>query len=182
MAILKPARWITDEEHAARCRTRADPRDLAEFVRRFSVQVDSIVAGRLHGTWRRYHADFVQDAWEHILRKLGQYDVIPGKTFQAWLEVTVAHRVEDHRRRLERHEGERFTFGDESFPSTVPTQDRIATTRAVLDQLDPESRWLVIEYALLGRPMREIAEASGIPEQTLFRRWYNVQSRLRKCC
>lgn len=121
--------------------------------------------------------DVVQDTFLVLHRRLGEYD---GRaSLRRWIIGIVVKVVGDHRRRFRRKEASCVAPPSESSPdlaaaSTFPPPneaaehaERLALLDALLSQLDPDKRELLILAQLEQLSLAEISEMLGINVHTL---------------
>lgn len=176
--VRQPASWLSLEALAQRCRAESDVSDLGCLIDKCNRDVTHVVRSVLGHRHAGEVSDVVQDVWEHVLRQLDHYAVQPDASFKSWLRTVVRRRAHDRLAALERQRP--FSLGAvEPQTSRGPDVHTAIAARELLDAMEPELRALIVQHGVFERPMRELAEAWGINERTLWSRFVRGVNRLK---
>lgn len=154
----------------------AAPADAAAFEALYAQEFDFVwnVARRL-GVPERDLADAAHDVFVVVYRKLSSYD--PSRPLRPWL-FGIACRVVAGRRRKSR-DGVRDALDPEAVRSELPGPDALlqqdqerALVHALLAELSPERRAVLVAHELDELPMPALARELDVPVKTLYSRLY----------
>ena len=157
--------------------------ELARLAR-FSADAQSELIGRFFGLIR-YHAarfaggsaadreDYLQEGLIALVYAIPLYEERPGKTFAAYAQTCIVHRMEDHARRERR--------------SDVPDDELIAAMDAQGKLADPETpetiladkEWAVLETILDGLTYQETADKLGMTVKAVDSTMQRVRRKMR---
>ena len=143
------------------------------FERIFAEQIDFVVRSLLRlGVHERDVEDAAQQLFIVVHRRLPEYDAT--RSMRAWL-WGIARRLASDYRDLARH---RIDLDDVavSRESTADGAEQLSARQMVhraLEDVEPSRREVLVLYEMEGMTLKEIAEISGAPLNT-------VASRLRK--
>ena len=162
----------------SRDETPAAPRggeDVAFFQRVFSEEL-GFVWGSLRrlGIHERDVEDVTQEVFVRVYKKLDAYD--RSRPMRPWLFAFAVHAASDYRR-LARHRVELLQDAQPDAPSGAPLpdelhgeRDRAALVERALEQVPLDRRAVLIAFELDDQPMKEVADALGIPLFTAYSR------------
>jgi RNA polymerase sigma-70 factor (ECF subfamily) len=146
----------------------------ARFRALFQRELDYVWTSlRRLGVHARDAEDVAQDVFVHVYRRLDDYD--PSRPLRPWL-FAFAFRCASDWRRLARHRVEAQEDPDRRPAGTTAADEVVARTQdrelllQALEQIDLERRGVLILYELDETPMKDIAEALGIPLFTAYSR------------
>jgi RNA polymerase sigma-70 factor (ECF subfamily) len=117
--------------------------------------------------------DVSQEVFIHVYRRLDDYD--PRRPARPWL-FAFAFRCASDWRRLARHRVEVMADADQREASVVPADDALVRAEdrdlalRALEAIELERRAVLILYEFDECPMRDIAEALGVPLFTAYSR------------
>lgn len=136
------------------------------------------------GVRRAELEDAVQEVFLVVHRRLDDYD--PRRPIRPWL-LGIAYRVATAERRRARHHREELTDDPRkgAIAGSDPEGEVIARRRAerihrALDTLDDERRAVFVMYEMQAVSGPEIAEALGIPVNTVYSRLRVARERFRR--
>jgi len=125
------------------------------------------------GVAERDLPDVVHDVFVVVYRRLSAYD--PSRPLRPWL-FGIAFRVQSAHRRRSR-ESSRADQEPDTLQGDVPAPDermiqdqQRALVHAILQELSPERRAVLVAHELEGLPMAALSEALEIPVKTLYSR------------
>lgn len=123
--------------------------------------------------------DLTQDTFVKALRKLNRFS--PGTNLRAWLGQIMRNTFIDERRKRRRDPipVELIDVTPRVAPAG-PGDDLPGPLLATLEELEPETRSLLILSDVLGYRYREIAEILDIPMGTVMSRLHRARKKLRK--
>lgn len=130
--------------------------------------------------------DAAQEVFIVVHRRLGEYDA--ARPIRPWLSG-IAHRVamREHRRPRNRRRAEAAPevfdalLRDEADPERLLADaQRRARVQAGLEALDDERRAVFVMHELHGMPCPEVAEALGVPVNTVYTRLRAARARFRE--
>jgi len=129
--------------------------------------------------------DATQEVFLVVHRRLDDYD--PRRPLRPWL-LGITYRVATAERRRARHRREQLTDDpqkDAVEHMATPEAEVIARRRAdrihrALDTLDPDRRAVFVMYEMQGVTSAEIADALGIPLNTVYSRLRVARERFRR--
>lgn len=159
------------------------PRPPLEEVYRANFRLVWTTLARL-GVRRAELEDAAQEVFLVVHRRFADYD--PSRPIRPWL-LGITYRVATAERRRARHRREELVDDPQRGAShaATPEAEAIARRRAerihrALDTLDPERRAVFVMYEMeaIGGP--EIAEALGIPINTVYSRLRVARERFRR--
>lgn len=138
---------------------------------------------RLCRRWSPDPEDAYQDAWVHVLARLGRFDVDGAASFRTWLATVVRHRLAD-RHKARGYRGP-VLAGDEEQVACDPDPERVTHARRQLDRLDvvlhelPEAqRRVVIRHHGHGRTLASLAAEEGVKLGTMKSRLHRARAHL----
>jgi RNA polymerase sigma-70 factor (ECF subfamily) len=123
--------------------------------------------------------DLTQDTFVKALRKLDRFE--PGTNLRAWLSQIMRNTFIDDRRRRRREPvaAEPIDLAPRH-PLAGPGDDLPGAVLAALDELEPETRALLLLSDVQGYRYREIAEILDIPIGTGMSRLHRARKKLRE--
>lgn len=130
--------------------------------------------------------DVMQDVLMIVHRKLGGYD--PRSPLRAWLYGVCVHEAANHRRRawvrreqpVEPGTIASGSSGDETDPErSLAARQQQARLDAMLDELDPEKRAVLVMYEIEEQSCEQIAATYGIPVGTVHSRLHAARNAFR---
>ncbi|MFO0587286.1 MAG: sigma-70 family RNA polymerase sigma factor [Polyangiaceae bacterium] len=133
---------------------------------------------RQFGVAARHREDVAQDAWIRVMRTLERYE--SSRPFEPWL-MTITYRAAcDHHRRADIR-SERLTDSGEVEPPTTPATedfviDAARTLDRVLAQLSEDHRIVLLMVDGEEMDAADVAEALGIPLNTVYSRLSRARS------
>lgn len=138
----------------------------ADFRRLFDENHDYVWSSlRRLGVQERDLEDITHDVFLEVHSKLAQYD--RARPIRPWLFAFAVRFASDYRK-LARHDTE--LRADPDAPATLPSAEDVVASRQsarlleiALDSLSLELRAVLVLYDIDETPMKEIAEALGIP-------------------
>lgn len=191
MKIRPPVTEIpaTAQYHGVTATARAEPEDPAPARPAFAA----VYRGNFRLVWTTLARlgvrtaeleDASQEVFMVVHRRLDAYD--PTRPLRPWL-LGITYRVATAERRRARHRREQLCDDprrDGIEPST-PEGEVIARRRAVrihqaLDTLDPERRAVFVMHEMEAITCPEIAEALGVPLNTIYSRLRVARERFRR--
>jgi RNA polymerase sigma-70 factor, ECF subfamily len=172
-------RTISTPSHD-RSPTTLDPTLRAAVV---ALRPDLLVLARRTCASEADAADVVQDTLESALQAGDRLTAV--ENLKAWLVTILHRRIIDLFRRREREQlgdpPEEPAVTQEAPPADAPLWSRIdiAQLRAAVERLEPEFREVFVLHAFERRSYRHIAEALGIPSNTVGTRLLRARRKLR---
>ena len=167
------------------------PSPLASDRERFGKLYHPLICGWVYRMGMPGEAeDIAQDVMLAVSEGLlSRYERRPGTTFRAWLKTITHRRVVDRRRKSKHEIQDPGGVLDEHAapdPFDDPASDQ-ADRRQLLNGLmrliRPEfdaQTWQVFQLRVVnGRPVAEVAEATGLTPRAVYLATYNVVNRLR---
>ncbi len=123
--------------------------------------------------------DLTQDTFVKALRKLDHF--APGTNLRAWLGQIMRNAFIDERRKRRRDPvpAELLDLPPAAERAALPGEDLPGALRRALNELDPETRALLLLSDVEGYRYREIAEVLDIPMGTVMSRLHRARRKLR---
>lgn len=131
---------------------------------------------------RELAADLTQDAFVRAWERLPS--LREPEAFGGWLLSLVVNMVRDHFRRLRETEplDDELTVsdGEPDFAESMSVTERERKVRQAVLALPEHQRTPVVMYHLEGRPVDEVAQALGVPKNTVVSRLSRGREALRR--
>lgn len=173
-------------EHVSPATATADVRPLPAFadIYRANFRLVWSTLARL-GVRRAELEDAVQEVFLVVHRRLDDYD--RQRALRPWL-LGITYRVATAERRRARHHREELT--DEPAKDAInhthtpegvaEARERVHRIQRALDTLDPDRRAAFVMYEMEGIDCSEIAEAMGVPVNTVYSRLRVARERFKR--
>jgi RNA polymerase sigma-70 factor, ECF subfamily len=178
-AHVSPYREVKETEDPRRAAARSDIPEFPEIFRDHAAFLWRTLVNL--GVPRHDAQDLCQEVMITVHRRLPDFD---GRSLRGWLYGICARVASDYRRSARvRHEIPHASVPDLSLPAEQPEQvDRareLERARQSLERLSEDKRAAFVLFELEGLTLAEVAEALGVPLQTVYSRIKAARETLR---
>lgn len=178
---------LTDEELARAACVSADAQ--SELIGRFYGLI-RYHAARYAGRSAADREDYLQEGLIALVYAIPLYKELPGKTFAAYAQRCIVHRMEDHARRERRSDvpneeliaamDAQGKLADADTPETIlADKESLADRRMRVMALLSDREWAVLEQILGGLTYQETADKLGLTVKAVDSTMQRVRRKMR---